>query len=118
MFQDLKIELTNTAFFWKAIPLLIGSDSPAFLPAVESFNVLNSSLTASMQSGLFQISLCRAKPSHKEQPAVPKPDCTNAVLSVIFLFQSFKTAAGKAGQQTAMENERSLPKPHLIIYFA
>jgi len=27
------------------------------------------------------------------------------------LFQSFKTAGGKAGLQAAMKNQRSLPKP-------
>ncbi|WP_157280252.1 hypothetical protein [Pedobacter borealis] len=47
----------------------------------------------------------RIKTATKHQSAVPKPDCTDAVLQVIFsMFQSFKTAGGKAGLQTAMKN--------------
>ncbi|MCX2496166.1 hypothetical protein OQX63_21905 [Pedobacter sp. PF22-3] len=103
--------------FWKAAPVLLGYGTPAFLPAVNFFYAFNSSFTASMQSGLFQISLCREKPSHKEQPAVPKPDCTDAVLFVKhFPFSTaFKTAEGKAGLQAPMKNDLSLPKPFSII---
>ena len=72
LFQDLKrIIIKGKSFFRKAIPLLIGSDSPAFLPAVESFNFLNSPLTASIQSGLFNIGQCKEKNRHNEPNSVP-----------------------------------------------
>jgi len=34
----------------------------------------------------------------------PKPDCTDAVLSIIFLSEDLKTAGGKAGLQAATKN--------------